>query len=446
MGGMIDLGYRTLLEAGQVPPGALPLPRLAGGPRRRAADRVEVDENGSYGYCHEHCGVLSPWARGIVAGVSLREGDRSKFRQRFALDNPLEDAAVLELSGAVPLGSSTAVPSTDMMPGTSSVTRSEHPRLWHISDPILLLDIPAGSIDVLVCEATWLSRISPTWLRHHGQMLKETRGDPVPVRVEPEAREARSGMVSSYSTCDLQRDYLRWLLGHFKHIVTSTGICVLAYQHVLPSAWETLCEALLDSGWCCSGAVPFPASPPPYRRDVYLYPRWLAWDALLVCRPNVRLGSTSTPGSVLAGGPVDPAGPPGISCLETQVVARIHLSAKPQEPIVVDLASLGQALARMRTLCGVVEKRRMRMGCADRLNLWRALVVAYAYRGDKVGPADPLQAEHSAASLGPSHLGQQRSPVPQVSSVGCAEWLATAQSEPVLLTDALRSEPDWNAK
>src|SRR3954449_2454013 len=102
----MDFNFRTLLEAGEVP--LWTLTRLISGTRGRSAQGLDVGPSGT----DQHCGVLSSWARGVVTGLSLREGERKQFKQRFALENPLDDAAILELSRAV---TTTTMPRTPIM-------------------------------------------------------------------------------------------------------------------------------------------------------------------------------------------------------------------------------------------------------------------------------------------------------------------------------------------
>jgi hypothetical protein len=69
-------------------------------------------------------------------------------------------------------------------------------------------------------------------------------------------------------------------------ILKKTGICVFTYHHKSPAAWSAVGEALVRSGFRCVHVLPLRGEG---RGGFHSYPGTIKWDAVLVCRPAVKV-------------------------------------------------------------------------------------------------------------------------------------------------------------
>ena len=309
--------------------------------------------------------ALSQRVRALVGVMLSQEGEIGPFWKHHGRASALGEAIILDLSLA-----------------GSKVSALE--------------EIPPASVDLLVCDSSYLGRVRPELLASHARQGTH--------QVDTGADHATLAPALA-----LQRQHIQQVFAQFSRIVKGNGVCVLAYQHMLASAWLALGEALAVSRWRCCTVIPWPMQVPV---RWHLYPRLLAWDALLVCqqrgdypRSAQEHGCSEKHAAPGLSGLLDDdaygAGDAGSSCadgawsLEVQGVQIVVDSSAPERAT----EQMSKYLRSQATRRG----RRPQMRLADQVNLWRALVVSEASVG-KLTPQRILLADALKLAYDPGAL------------------------------------------
>ena len=307
----------------------------------------------------------------LAAALSSREGHAESFWAQFGQTDLPRDIAVLDLTTAPGKLSNGYVAASETAQLAIDLESGNHMRqVANISA------LPPASLDLLICNASWLGRISPQLLACHTRQ-KSLRA------------ETRTGhkMEELPLAGALQRRHLLQLLDQFSVIVKRDGVCVLSYQHVLASAWQALAEALAASHWYCYMVIPWRTEMP---SDPYLRSRALAWEATLVCRQ--RQDSLPKKQPSLGPGVLSESRDACNSCARCSICEAggpdDNGSRGPEKQVVVNSKDMRNATEQMSRYMRLERKGRPgrylhpRMCQADRINLWRALLVSQAFLGE----------------------------------------------------------------
>lgn len=346
-------GPRTLLETAGVP-----IWDFIGAVRRR--------EEGWAG--------LSPLARAVAAGLSLEEGERRLFWERYSRDNPLGDARILDLGALIDPGtfqpphlrSGPDLALINFPPGRPG---SRYLTTWQ-----QIGSLPANCADLVICNTTLLHPLT-----HNTNIEAAPSGisafdSPAPDRPGILRTSLALGGLNTLDTpgalktLDLDADKenaptpqkdvpdrqrLLDLLTDLGRLTSDGGICVLTCRHSTFDSWLALGEALATSVWRCWSTVPWIAC---QHADTSEYQ--VEWQALIVLRR--RLSPTGS--------------------------RRIL-------ELVVERATLMRANDKLRSYASILKcSGNVKLNYTELLNLWRAMVMSEAVTGD-AGPDRPRLAD-----------------------------------------------------
>lgn len=382
-------GFRTLLETGGVP----------------VWEFIEAANRQDGGQAE-----FSPLVRAVSAGLSLEEGERRLFWERYSADNPLSGGgrvqSVNTWDSLVSLGDNCA----DLVVCDASSMHRDTvafvPGLGRL-DTQDTLDLDTGSMSD--------SQAADQDGRIDHQQLKRNET----LRALGHHYLRNVGNVSNVMWPDSTS--LSTLFVELDRLTDDGGICVLIYSHSASEAWFAFAQALTTSVWRCWATVPWalpmmrdpqhPYSPyshnpnnskdsnGPYehRYGSLREPRDQApveWTALMVCRRRLATGSSrlakANAPTARRTSPLAPSSP------TVPAPSMPSLSSLSSLALLVDRTSLIRVNEKLRSYVSLLRYGgNVELSLPDVTNLWQAMMAAEAFRGaempNRLALSDALQ-------------------------------------------------------